>query len=120
MKDKLFEPSLHEKVMGILAYLIFIVPLIAGKKSRFISYHTEQGMCNFFYVFFGTPISIFIGLLIHPVVGMVILSLIHLTGIINNICGIINVCKYLVEPVPVLGSIYEGKIFKGYTKEYLS
>jgi len=95
------------KVMGILAYLgiLFLVPLLAARDSKFAMYHTNQGLILFIaavglMIVSGVLGSIpFIGLfslLISPLVSLVILAL--------AIIGIINAAKGECKPLPVIGN----------------
>ena len=43
------EDADKNKVMGILAYVIFLVPLIVAKDSPFAKYHTNQGLALVYY-----------------------------------------------------------------------
>lgn len=37
----------ENKGMAVLAYLIFLIPLLAAKESKFARYHTNQGLVLF-------------------------------------------------------------------------
>jgi len=37
----------NNKVMALLAYIIFLVPLLAAKESKFAMFHTNQGLVLF-------------------------------------------------------------------------
>jgi hypothetical protein len=43
------EPNnvLTNKVMAILAYIIFFIPLLAARDSHFAMYHANQGLSSF-------------------------------------------------------------------------
>lgn len=91
------------KVFAVLAYLgiLFLVPLLAAKESRFARYHTNQGVVLFLSgivcAFGGGILSLvpFVGCLVMPAVLVAILVFVVL-GIINAVQG---VCK----PLPVIG-----------------
>ena len=36
------------RVMAIMAYIIFLIPIFFGKGNRFVQYHTNQGLILFF------------------------------------------------------------------------
>ncbi len=95
------------KVMGILAYLgiLFIVPLVAARESRFAMYHTNQGVVLFIAC---------VGLLVAssivaaiPVVGWIfslfITPFLSLGMLIFMILGIINAAQGVCKPLPVIG-----------------
>ena len=50
-------PSASERTLGAVAYVgpLIVVPMLVRKKSRFLSYHTRQGL-----YLFGTAASVFL------------------------------------------------------------
>ncbi len=96
----------HDKLMGILAYLIFFVPLLVGNRTPFITYHTNQGTILFILALGGQIVlSIFTGMLGFFGYGLIM----FLSGIFNLfilalvILGIINVTKNEKKPLPIIG-----------------
>lgn len=96
-----------EKVMGVLAYLswLVLIPLIAGiKDSETVKFHTNQGLIlAIIEIVAGTVFGI---LSIIPVVGIVfgILGwLVGLASLIFSILGIINVVQDKKEELPYIG-----------------
>jgi len=98
------------KIFAVLAYLgiLFLVPLLAAKDSRFARYHTNQGVVLFltaivawigaFMLTFAIafiPFVKFVGCLIFPAVWVGIFVLVVL--------GIINAAKGECKPLPVIG-----------------
>jgi uncharacterized membrane protein len=98
------------KIFAVLAYLgiLFLVPLLAAKESRFARYHTNQGVVLFLaaivcwigafvltFILALIPIIKFIGCLIWPVVWLGILALV--------VIGIINAAKGECKPLPLIG-----------------
>lgn len=98
------------KIFAVLAYLgiLFLVPLLAAKESRFARYHTNQGVVLFLaaiicnvgvsilsMVLSHIPLLGFIGCLIWPVVWIGILGL--------TVLGIINAAKGECKPLPLIG-----------------
>lgn len=89
------------KVMGILAYIIFFIPLLAAKESKFAMYHANQGLVLFLL---GVAVSI-VGSII-PVLGwFIILPIGSLLVLVLAIIGIINASKGEMKPLPVIGKI---------------
>ena len=96
----------QNKVMGILAYIgiLFIVPMLAAKESRFAMYHANQGLVLFLF-------SLAIGLAnvvggIIPVIGwFVILPLAGIASLVFAIMGIINAANGQMKPLPLIGGI---------------
>lgn len=89
------------KVMAVLAYIIFLIPLLAAKDSPFAKYHTNQGL-----VLFLAAVAINILGSIIPIIGwFIILPLGNIAILVLAIIGIINSAKGETKPLPVIGSI---------------
>ena len=108
--------------MGILAYPLFFVPLIAGafKTSPFVKFHTNQGIL-LWIVFIGySIINSILSFAIRvdrvryvfgipyysrgtPVVLSVILSLLYIPIVILCVMGIMTASKGEMKPLPVIG-----------------
>lgn len=89
------------KVMGILAYIIFFIPLIAARESKFAMYHANQGL-----VLFLTGLAVGILGSIIPILGwFVILPLGYLAVLVLAILGIISSAKGEMKPLPLIGKI---------------
>ena len=98
------------KLMSILAYIFFFVPLLTGayKKSDFIKFHANQGTVLFLasvaycivYVIL-SAILIFI-----PVIGWILITLLGIASLIFVvlvIMGIMNVVNNKMTQLPVIG-----------------
>tara|TARA_R110002111_G_scaffold102556_1_gene159041 strand:- start:162 stop:497 length:336 start_codon:yes stop_codon:yes gene_type:complete len=94
------------KVMAILAYiwLLFLVPLLAAKESKFAQFHAYQG------------ISLFITWVIINVIGMLLpyslSGLVTIGGIgvlILAIIGIMNAYQGKAKPLPLIGKFLSPK-----------
>ena len=104
------EPTSDEKVMGAIAYLgiLFLVPLLAKKDSKFAIFHAKQGMVLFivevvlWIVNFVLTISI-AGLFIAWILWIIwlIIGVMALIGLIQALSG-----KYW--KLPVLGGWAES------------
>ena len=94
------------KMMGILAYIIFFIPLLAAKESKFAMYHANQGLVLFLL---GVVVSI-VGSIIPFLGWFIILPIGSLLVIVLAIIGIINASKGEMKPLPVVGKI---SIIKG-------
>ena len=99
--------------VSILAYwsILFFVPLVAYKDSKFARFHAGQGLN---ILLFGIAYSIVTGILtgiftaISFGLGAVIGGLLSLGSIfffVLMIMGIVNVCKGLMKPLPIIGNI---------------
>ncbi len=93
------------KVMGIIAYLLFFVPLLMGahKASQFVKYHTNQGTALFiFYVLWGIVTGI-LGAIIPIRAVDLILNLSWFVPAALLIIGILNALKGRCKPLPLIG-----------------
>ena len=96
------------KAMAILAYIIFFIPLLAAKESKFAMYHANQGLNLFLFwvaYFVLSWILVFI-----PILGWLLMFLLFVVGVILMIIGIVNSAKGEMKPLPVIGKISIIKI----------
>lgn len=104
------------KLMGILAYILFFIPLIVGPKdSKFVKYHTNQGFVLFITAIAWVIIekilsSILVAIFVRvPFVWALfsillwVLSLVTYVFAALAIIGIINVVNGQKKPLPVIG-----------------
>ncbi|MCL2740285.1 MAG: hypothetical protein FWE47_03750 [Oscillospiraceae bacterium] len=109
--DGVGKDAQDNKVMGILSYLIFFIPLLTGdhKKSEFVKFHCNQGT-----VLFIASLILMVGwnilaavltvtIVLIPIV-ILVSGLIWLVPTIFAILGIINVCKGKMEKLPIVGN----------------
>ncbi len=105
--------SLGVGAVSVLAYygILFFVPLVAYKDSKFARFHAGQGLN---VLLFSIGYSIVSGILtaifsaISFGLGAAIGGLLSLGGIfffVVMIMGIVNVCKGEMKPLPVIGNI---------------
>ncbi len=88
-------------VMAVLAYIIFLIPLLAAKDSPYAKYHTNQGIVLFLAAVFINVIGSVI-----PIIGwFFILTFGNAFILILAIMGIINAVQGKVKPLPLIGSI---------------
>jgi len=108
----------NNKLMGILAYLLFFIPLLTGdyKRSAFVKYHTNQGLVLFiaviaYSIVYGILVAIFTAVFL--AVGAwrlwgiinLILGLVWFVPLIFCILGIVNVVQGAMKPLPLIGGI---------------
>jgi uncharacterized membrane protein len=89
----------ENKVMGILAYILFFVPLIAGtyKTSEYAKFHTNQGTI----LWIAGIICGIIGVI--PILGWIIAPIVSLVIFIFAIMGIVSALKTEAKPLPIIG-----------------
>lgn len=87
------------KVMALLAYIIFLIPLLAAKESKFAMYHANQGLTLFL-----TAIAVNIIGTIIPIIGwFLIIPLGNLAVLVLAIIGIINAAQGNMKSLPLIG-----------------
>ncbi len=89
------------KAIACLAYLIFFLPYIAAKDSKFAMYHANQGLL---LLLLSVAVNIVGSIL--PVIGwFLIIPLGDLFVFILFIMGILNASKGEMKPLPLIGGI---------------
>ncbi len=88
------------KAMGILAYFIFFLPLLAAKDSKFAMYHANQGLNLFLFSMIGWLVSFVTAFIF---IGFFIGFLVWIAIIVFIILGIINASKGEMKPLPLIG-----------------
>lgn len=102
----------NNKIMAILAYiwLLFLVPLLAARQSRFAMYHTNQGIILFLTFFVLSIVIMIVSIVISfiPIVGWIFSILVwpvfSILGLVLVVLGIINAANGVCKPLPVIGS----------------
>jgi uncharacterized membrane protein len=106
------------KVMAILAYLwlLFVVPLLVARQSKYAMYHTNQGII----LFIAWMILVFGWLVVGGITGAIAVVIPFLGSILGGlvslifsvgglgcfilwILGIINAAQGLTKPLPLIG-----------------
>lgn len=89
------------KAIAILAYIIFFIPLLVARDSKFAMYHANQGLLVFL-----TALAVNIVGTIIPIIGWFIISpLGNLFVLVLVIIGIINAAGGRVKSLPLIGKI---------------
>ncbi len=89
------------KIMAALAYILFLIPLLAAKESPYAKFHTNQGLTLFIA---GVAVSI-LGSII-PILGWFVILPIGgaIVGILG-ILGLINAFTGKAKELPIVGKI---------------
>lgn len=101
------------KVMGILAYIFFIIPLLAARENKFAMFHTEQSI-----ILVITSVVIWIAaFIINLIVSQISSSLACVISILTFlpwvaylvlwIMGLLNAIGGKVKELPVIGKYGE-------------
>ena len=85
------------KVMAVLAYILFFIPLLAAKDSKFARFHTNQGLV----LFLGGIIASVVAVI--PVIGWIVALIAGLVITVLAIIGIINALNGKAKELPVIG-----------------
>ncbi len=85
------------KVMAVLAYLLFFIPLLAAKDSKFARFHTNQGLV----LFIGAILSSVIAAI--PLIGWIIAPIAGLAITVLAIIGILNALNGRAKELPLIG-----------------
>lgn len=103
-KAKSSAASQNEVVFAILAYIgiLFIVPLLAAKDSKFAMYHANQGLV----LFLAELIAGFAAAILSvALIGFLLMPLVWLVSFILMIIGIMNAANKQMKPLPIIGGI---------------
>lgn len=95
-----YEPGDVErnKGMAIVAYILFFIPLIAAKESRYAMYHANQGLTLFL-----TALALNVVLGVIPILGWILLPFANLAVLLLAVLGIVAAAQGRVKPLPVIG-----------------
>lgn len=85
------------KIMAVLAYIIFLIPLLAAKDSRFAKFHTNQGLVLFISAIIFSIVAAI------PIIGWIIAPIIGLLITVLAIIGIINALNGRTKELPIIG-----------------
>lgn len=88
------------KAMAILAYIVFFVPLIAARESRFAMFHANQGLVLFLTAVAGYIVCMILSFLL---IGLILMPLWMIAMLVLVVIGIINASKGEMKPLPMIG-----------------
>lgn len=89
------------KAMAILAYIFFLIPLLAAKDSKFAMYHANQGLL----IFLAALVINIVGFIV-PFIGWFVILPVGIIAVIGYmILGIINAANGAFKPLPLIGGI---------------
>lgn len=87
------------KIMAILAYILFLIPLLAAPNSPFAKYHANQGLLLFILA-----VVVNVAGTLIPFLGwFIILPFGYIAVLILMIMGIINAANGEMKPLPLIG-----------------
>lgn len=87
------------KWIAIVAYIVFFVPLLAAKDSRYALYHANQGLLLLL-----TTIAANVVLGLIPLIGVWLIPLANLGLLALIVVGVLHAAYGLMRPLPVIGT----------------
>jgi len=88
------------KIFAIFAYILFFLPLIAARNSRFAMYHCNQGLVLLLTFM---ACNMMLGLV--PFIGWLLLPLANLGIVFLMFVGMLNAAGGVMRPLPVIGML---------------
>ena len=85
------------KLMAVLAYIIFLIPLLAAKDSPFAKYHTNQGFILFLAAIASGVVAVI------PILGWIIAPIASILVTVLAVIGIINALNGKAKELPIIG-----------------
>ena len=85
------------KAMGLLAYILFFIPLLAAKDSHFARYHANQGLVLFLCGLISSVLWII------PILGWIIAPILSIVITVLSVIGIINALNGKAKELPIIG-----------------
>lgn len=98
------------KAMAVLAYIIFLIPLLAAKDSPFARYHTNQGLVLFlaaaaYGIVYSILTTVVLAISWRLYLVVSILGWVSVVFVVLAIIGIINAVNGKMKPLPIIGRI---------------
>lgn len=81
----------------MLAYIVFLIPLVPAKDSNFARFHTNQGIV----LVIAAVVSVIIAAI--PVIGWIIAPVIGIAVTVLAVIGILNVLNGKAKELPLIG-----------------
>ncbi|MFP4368623.1 MAG: DUF4870 domain-containing protein [Bacteroidota bacterium] len=100
-----FDPKDIEdnKIMGVLAYLIFFLPLLAAKDSKWAYYHANQGLVLLLFAIGVNIVGIILDFI--PILGWLLHFILVIFILVLVVVGMINASAGKAKPLPLIGGI---------------
>ncbi|MGF7036336.1 putative membrane protein [Paenibacillus mucilaginosus] len=89
----------RNKTSAVLAYILFFLPLLTAKDSRFAMYHANQGLL---LLLTAMAFNIILGLI--PVIGWLLMPVTNLAVLVLAVLGMVKAARGERRPLPVVGS----------------
>ncbi len=99
------EKDQNIKNMAALAYIIFFIPMITNKDSKFAMYHANQGLVLLLTVIGLNIVTGFLGGILFFFGGFFLWMVPGIVGLVFAVLGIMAALNGEMKPLPVVGSI---------------
>ena len=96
-----------ERLIAALAYLIFFLPMLVKKDSKFAMFHAKQGLVLLLASIIGNVICSFLAIV---VIGIFLMPLVNLFIFVLGVMGFIGALNGKQDELPLIGSY--AKLFK--------
>ncbi|GGO00859.1 DUF4870 domain-containing protein [Saccharibacillus kuerlensis] len=94
------EDKENNKAIAALSYLLFFLPLLAARNSRFAMYHANQSLVFLLAMFAGNFV---LGLI--PFIGWLLIPFFNLAGLGYMIIGVMNAVGGKTQPLPFMPNV---------------
>lgn len=99
------EQDQNIKTIAALAYLIFFLPMITNKDSKFAMYHANQGLVLLLTFLVLSFLFNVLGAILFFFGGFLLWSLPGLIAVVLGVLGIVNALNGEMKPLPIVGEI---------------
>lgn len=94
------------KMIALLSYIIFFIPLLVQKDSPFVKFHAKQGLVLFLFdVIIGIVSTVFVTITLG--FGALIIWVLYIPPLVLAIMGIMNVLNGKMVQLPWIGKYAE-------------
>ncbi|CAM4103087.1 DUF4870 domain-containing protein [Saccharibacillus endophyticus] len=90
----------ENKTIAALAYILFFLPLLAARNSRFAMYHANQGLLLLLAIIAGNIVLSLI-----PFIGWIVMPFFNIAVIVYLVIGIMNAVNGKVQPLPFMPKV---------------
>lgn len=105
-KDKIFHADIDEnRVIAAIGYIfiLFLVPLLFAKDSRFAQFHAKQGFALFILEVGVIMVSVFVGWI--PIIGWAISSFLTLLAFVYALVGFVMALRGSWFRLPIVSQL---------------
>ena len=90
----------QNKTVAAISYILFFVPLLAARNSRFAMYHANQGLLLLLALIAGNIV-----LSIIPFIGWILMPVLNIAALVYMVLGILNAVNGRKQPLPFMPNV---------------